>query len=133
MEICCNYNWIFNKIKNYKLLHWFAYPYYCVNFLKNLCLLVGTISKCHFFSCPQNFECSYLFQIKCILRMWGQYFIALKTFFPTMYRTSIKPHLTPTFKGGNLVLVFSFNHNSCKSGLIEQCEGILSMYDSRPF
>jgi hypothetical protein len=34
------------------------------------------------------------------------------------------PYLTPTL---------SFDHNSCKSSLNEQCDGTLSIYTSRPF
>ncbi len=54
-----------------------------------------------------------------------------------VYHTSIKPHLTPIFKGfvvgnqiPNLTLAPSFDHNSCKLGLNEQCKGTLSIYAS---
>ncbi len=33
----------------------------------------------------------------------------------------------------NVTPVFSFDHNSCKSSLNEQCKGILSIYASKPF
>jgi hypothetical protein len=54
--------------------------------------------------------------------------------------TSIKAYLTFFFKEfviknqiSNLTPTPSCNHNSCKSSLNEQCEGTLSIYDSRIF
>ncbi len=52
----------------------------------------------------------------------------------------IELHLTPTLKGfvvgnqfPNLTPTPSFDHNSCKLGLNEQCEGSLSIYVLGPF
>jgi hypothetical protein len=40
----------------------------------------------------------------------------------------IKYHLTPSLRGfENLILDFSFDHNSCLSSLNEQCEGNLTI------
>jgi hypothetical protein len=71
----------------------------------------------------QNFGRSYLSQFKSILRVRGHYLIALENIFPTMYSTFI-PNFTHTS---------SFDPNSCKLGPNDQCEGILSIYASRPF
>jgi hypothetical protein len=53
---------------------------------------------------------------------------------------SIKDHLTPILRGfiigsqiHNLTSKLSFDHNSCISGLNEQCEGILGIYTLRNF
>jgi hypothetical protein len=63
-----------------------------------------------------------------------------KDLFNSVQRTPIKAHLTPAFKEFvvcsqifNLTPAPSFDHNSCKSALNEQCEGTLSIYASRPF
>jgi hypothetical protein len=88
---------------------------------------------------PQNFGCSYFFQIKFVLRIRGQYLITLqKVFFNGVSHVPIKPHLTFAFKGfmfksqiPNLTSTPSFDHNSCKLGLNKQCEGTLSIYASR--
>ncbi len=63
-----------------------------------------------------------------------------KYFSNGVYHTPIKVHLNLAFKGfmvgsqiGNLAPTRSFNHNSCKLNLNEQCEGILNMYTLRPF
>ncbi len=52
----------------------------------------------------------------------------------------IEAHLTLSFKEFmirsqilNLIIAPSFDHNSCKSSLNEQCDGTLSIYDSRNF
>ncbi len=89
----------------------------------------------------QNFGHSYIFEIKFVLRMRNKYFIAFKKDLSKgVQHALIGPHLTLAFKGfvvgsqiPNLTLAFSFDHNSCKSGLNEQCEGTLSIYFSRPF
>jgi len=88
----------------------------------------------------QKFGHSYLSQIKFILRMQGKYFIALKRSFQWCIAHPIWPHLTPDFKGfvigsqiPNLTSAPSFDHNSCKLALNEQCKSILIIYASRPF
>jgi hypothetical protein len=54
--------------------------------------------------------------------------------------TPIEAYLTFFFKEfmirnqiPNLIHAPSFDHNSCKSSLNEQCEGTLNIYDSRTF
>jgi hypothetical protein len=87
----------------------------------------------------QNFKHSYLFQIKFILKMWGQYLVALKKIFD-MHSMPQSKLIWPLFSRGLWSGVkfpiwfppFFFYHNSCKSCLNEQCEGILSIYASRP-
>jgi hypothetical protein len=72
--------------------HWEEAPLPSIDIL---CLSTGNTSKCHFsprlpklgLLLSQNFGCSNLSQIKSILRMQGNYFIALKNIFSTMYNT----------------------------------------------
>jgi len=93
------------------------------------------------FLLSQNFGCSYFFQIKYILRMRGQYLIALKNIFSMMYNTTQLDFVWPLISRGlwlgvqipNLIPTPSFDHNSCKSCLNEQYNGTLSIYVSKPF
>ncbi len=120
-----------------------------------VCLSMGTTSKCHFSSgsqvgvpklgllLSQNFGHSYLSQIKSFFSVRGQYFIALENIFPTMYNTFQLDLIWFLLSRGLLSKVKlsiwnftpgpSFDHNSWKSGLNEQCKGTLIIYASKPF
>jgi hypothetical protein len=63
-----------------------------------------------------------------------------KNLFNDALHAPIETHLTPTFKGFmvgsqilNLIHAPSFDYNSCKLGLNEQCKVTLSIYASRNF
>ncbi len=109
-------------------------------------------SKCHFphdsqmgvpklkLLLSQNFGHSYLFQINFFGNAKEIFYSPQKDLSNGVMHAPIKAHLTFTFKGFvvesivfNLTPTLSFDHNSCKSGLNEQCEGILSIYTSKKF
>jgi hypothetical protein len=118
-----------------------------------LCLFIGTTSKCHFSTgLPSGSRKSGTFAIP---KFWTLiYFLNqfLKENANTIFYSSqqdcsndvqhapIRPHLTLAFKGFvvknqiiKLTPAFFLYHNFCKSGLNEQCEGILNIYTSIPF
>ncbi len=118
-----------------------------------MCLSIGTTSKCQFSSrlpsgspkigtvvVPKLWTPISLSNEGYFENMKATSYSLQKTIFPMVYSAPIKPHLTPAFKGLvvrgqilNLTTTLSFDHNSCKSGLNEQCKGTLSIYTSRPF
>ncbi len=118
-----------------------------------LCLSTRTTSKYHFsLGLPTE---SPKIKIFIISKLWtfiffsnqiyfenarGIFHSLQKGLFNNVQNTLIGIHLTPIFKGFfiksqilNLTLAPSFDHNSCKSRLNEQCVDTLNMYASKPF
>jgi hypothetical protein len=114
---------------------------------------MGTTCKCHF--SPKLPLGSPKIGTLVVSKLWTIIFLSNQVFFENaraisyipqkdlsnnIYHAPIEPHLTLAFKGFvvgsqifNLILTPSFDHNSCKLGLNEQFEGILSIYVSKPF
>jgi hypothetical protein len=67
----------------------------------------------------QNVGCSYLFQIKFVLRMSRQYLLALENIFPMVYNMFPLDLICLLFSMGLWVQWVPPFHNSCKSGLNE--------------
>jgi len=70
--------------------------------------------------------------------MQGRYLITFKKIFPMMYFTPQSKIIWPLFQKDlwlgikiSIWLNLSFDHNSCISGLNEQCEGTLNIYRLR--
>ncbi len=118
-----------------------------------MCLFIRTTSKCHFslkllsgspktrtFTIPKLWTpMSFSNQISFENERAISY-SPWKYLSNSVYYGWIEPHLTPAFKGfvvGSqipyLTTAPSFDHNSCKSSLNEQCKATLSIYASRPF
>jgi hypothetical protein len=109
-----------------------------------LCLFVGTTSKCHFFPgllsgspktrtfiVPKFWTFIYFLNQVCFENARAISYSFWKYLSNDIHHASIELHLIPAFKGfvvesqiRNLTLAHSFDHNSCKLGLNEQCKGI---------
>jgi len=106
----------------------------------NLCLFVGTTSKCQVDQnqdsyCFKNVDAHVFFKSSFLKNMRIISYSPPKNLSNGISHTPISVHVTPTFKeymvknqNSNLTHAPSFDHNSCKSGLNEQCKGTLIIY-----
>ncbi len=107
-----------------------------------LCLSMGTTSKCHFsFGLPSGnpkirtltvskFWLLISFSNQVVLRMQGKHLIVLKRSFQ---RCITRPNQISFDLCFLITFALSFDHNSCKLGINEQCNDTLSIYTSKPF